>query len=290
MLSTPPATISAASPDLIARAATPTASIPEPHRRLIVEPGTPCGSPASSADMRATLRLSSPGLRAAVDHVVDRRPVDVAVTLDERLERHRAQIVGAHAGQCTAVTPDRRTDRITQKSFGHQCLRSQDRLGNEQGAPLALPVGMRLNVLYTNIRSCIERSTHHRECGTTVKRAVRRAVGVSGPMRHLLGCTIFQALATTEDTQTKPGDSYVQSFARGLAVIRAFDAARPEQTLTEVASATGLTARARAGSCSRCRRSATSRPTAGCSGSRRRSSSSASRTSRRCRSGISPIP
>lgn len=46
---------------------------------------------------------------------------------------------------------------------------------------------------------------------------------------------------TTEDTQTKPGDSYVQSFARGLAVIRAFDAARPEQTLTEVASATGLT-------------------------------------------------
>ena len=46
---------------------------------------------------------------------------------------------------------------------------------------------------------------------------------------------------TTEDTQTKPGDSYVQSFARGLAVIRVFDAARPEQTLTEVASATGLT-------------------------------------------------
>ncbi|CAB5278917.1 hypothetical protein IST455A_03498 [Burkholderia multivorans] len=60
MLSTPPATISAASPDLIARAATPTASIPEPQSRLIVEPGTPCGSPASSSDMRATLRLSSP--------------------------------------------------------------------------------------------------------------------------------------------------------------------------------------------------------------------------------------
>ncbi|ABN00428.2 IclR family transcriptional regulator [Burkholderia pseudomallei] len=41
--------------------------------------------------------------------------------------------------------------------------------------------------------------------------------------------------------QAKPGDSYVQSFARGLAVIRAFDAEHPEQTLTEVASATGLT-------------------------------------------------
>jgi hypothetical protein len=60
MLSTPPATISAASPDLIARAATPTASMPDPHNRLIVEPGTPSGRPASSADMRATLRLSSP--------------------------------------------------------------------------------------------------------------------------------------------------------------------------------------------------------------------------------------
>jgi hypothetical protein len=60
MLSTPPAIISCASPALIARAAVPTASMPEPHRRLIVAPGTSIGSPASSADMRATLRLSSP--------------------------------------------------------------------------------------------------------------------------------------------------------------------------------------------------------------------------------------
>jgi hypothetical protein len=60
MLSTPPASISSASPDLIARAAVPSASSPEPHSRLTVEPGTSSGSPASSADMRATLRLSSP--------------------------------------------------------------------------------------------------------------------------------------------------------------------------------------------------------------------------------------
>ena len=39
----------------------------------------------------------------------------------------------------------------------------------------------------------------------------------------------------------KPGDSYVQSFARGLQVIRSFNAARPAQTLTEVAAAAGLT-------------------------------------------------
>jgi IclR family transcriptional regulator, pca regulon regulatory protein len=39
----------------------------------------------------------------------------------------------------------------------------------------------------------------------------------------------------------RPGDSYVQSFARGLSVIRAFNAERPAMTLTEVAGATGLT-------------------------------------------------
>jgi len=39
----------------------------------------------------------------------------------------------------------------------------------------------------------------------------------------------------------RPGDSYVQSFARGLQVIRSFSSAAPRQTLTEVAARTGLT-------------------------------------------------
>src|SRR5512133_803545 len=39
----------------------------------------------------------------------------------------------------------------------------------------------------------------------------------------------------------KPGDSYVQSFARGLEVIRSFDASAPRQTLTQVAARAGLT-------------------------------------------------
>ena len=39
----------------------------------------------------------------------------------------------------------------------------------------------------------------------------------------------------------KPSDSYVQSFARGLSVIRAFNTQHPAQTLTEIAQATGLT-------------------------------------------------
>ncbi len=45
----------------------------------------------------------------------------------------------------------------------------------------------------------------------------------------------------TGEPSERPGDSFVQSFARGLAVIRAFDAQRPSQTLTEVATAAGLT-------------------------------------------------
>ncbi len=42
-------------------------------------------------------------------------------------------------------------------------------------------------------------------------------------------------------TAPQPGDSYVQSFARGLEVIRSFSAATPQQTLSEVAARTGLT-------------------------------------------------
>ena len=38
-----------------------------------------------------------------------------------------------------------------------------------------------------------------------------------------------------------PGDAYVQSFARGLAVIRSFSSQAPSQTLSEVAQRTGLT-------------------------------------------------
>ena len=42
-------------------------------------------------------------------------------------------------------------------------------------------------------------------------------------------------------TDTTPGDSYVQAFARGLQVIRAFDGRARELTLSEVAEAAGLT-------------------------------------------------
>ena len=50
-------------------------------------------------------------------------------------------------------------------------------------------------------------------------------------------------VATTEEQTAppRPGDSYVQSFARGLEVIRSFSAAAPRQTLSEAAAASGLT-------------------------------------------------
>lgn len=47
--------------------------------------------------------------------------------------------------------------------------------------------------------------------------------------------------ANSPAPELKPGDAYVQSFARGLEVIRSFSAATPKQTLTEVATRTGLT-------------------------------------------------
>jgi IclR family pca regulon transcriptional regulator len=47
--------------------------------------------------------------------------------------------------------------------------------------------------------------------------------------------------APDTDAPPRPGDTYVQSFARGLAVIRTFSAAAPRQTLTEVAQRAGLT-------------------------------------------------
>lgn len=48
-------------------------------------------------------------------------------------------------------------------------------------------------------------------------------------------------MANTAPASPKPSDGYVQSFARGLEVIRSFSAGAPRQTLTEVAGHAGLT-------------------------------------------------
>ena len=53
--------------------------------------------------------------------------------------------------------------------------------------------------------------------------------------------TSGKTLITSEGEVQKPSDSYVQSFARGLEVIRSFSAQAPEQTLSEVAARTDMT-------------------------------------------------
>ena len=90
MLSTPPATSSPASPARMAWAALPTAFMPDPHRRFSVTPGTSIGSPASSALMRATFRLSSPAWFAhPSEHVVDRSRIQLAMARQQRADRNR---------------------------------------------------------------------------------------------------------------------------------------------------------------------------------------------------------
>jgi IclR family pca regulon transcriptional regulator len=63
----------------------------------------------------------------------------------------------------------------------------------------------------------------------------------SPPDAALVRAPETAVVAGADASAERPGDSFVQSFARGLAVIRAFNAQRPVQTLTEVAAATGLT-------------------------------------------------
>ena len=53
--------------------------------------------------------------------------------------------------------------------------------------------------------------------------------------------TQTSGLAALAPALPVPGDSYVQSFARGLAVIRSFSAQAPRQTLSEVAGRAQLT-------------------------------------------------
>ena len=96
----------------MARAPSTSACRPEPQRRLTVAPGTVTGSPASSALMRATLRLSSPAWFAQPStHVVDRRRIGPGAPHDLG-DHQRRQVVRANLGQRAPVPPERRPDRL----------------------------------------------------------------------------------------------------------------------------------------------------------------------------------
>ena len=119
MLSTPPATHTSASPQVMACAAPTSALRPEPHSRLCTAPGVSTGRPASSSAWRATLRLSSPAWRGAADrHVVDdlRREARARHHL---LDDAGQQIVGPHARQRARVPAERRAQSIVDVGFEH---------------------------------------------------------------------------------------------------------------------------------------------------------------------------
>ena len=112
MDSTPPATVTAASPTAMARSPAITASSPEPHSRLTVAPGTDVGKPASSAAMRATSRLSSPAPLASPNQAWSMSAGSRSGTRSPSARRAWAEVVGPHPRQSPAVAPDRGAHRV----------------------------------------------------------------------------------------------------------------------------------------------------------------------------------
>jgi hypothetical protein len=106
MLSTPPAIIRSVSPARMARAAEPTASMPEPHSRLIVAPGTSSGRPASSRHARDVAVVLAGLVGAAVEDVVERAPVEVGMAQHQRPDGQSGEIVGSDRGERAAVAAD----------------------------------------------------------------------------------------------------------------------------------------------------------------------------------------
>src|SRR3546814_18770105 len=98
MLSTPPAIIRPTSPALIARAAVPIASIPEPQRRLMVAPGTSVGSLASNA---AIEKSDSPPLAEILERDPRHAGPAIAVRHDRNAQPHSSgqRRVGKEGGR-----------------------------------------------------------------------------------------------------------------------------------------------------------------------------------------------
>ena len=121
--STPPAMANSISPERIARAASPTALSPEAHSRLTVTPGIDVRQPGQQQRHARDIAVVLAGLvGAAEEHFVEPRPVGLGVAGDQRLDRHRGEIVGAHLGERAAVTADRGARGIANKDLSHRPL------------------------------------------------------------------------------------------------------------------------------------------------------------------------
>ena len=112
------------------QAALPAADRPRRHRDRI-EAGA-----AEPVQRHAARRLRQPGeqprhardvaivlarlVGAAVDHILDRPPIDAWIAFDQRPDRVRGEIVGADRREAAAIASDRGPDRIADIGLGHQ--------------------------------------------------------------------------------------------------------------------------------------------------------------------------
>src|SRR5262249_62412638 len=60
---------------------------------------------------------------AAEIDVIEPRPIGLAVAGDQRLDRHRGEIVGAYLGERAAVAADRRARPLADEDLPHRSLR-----------------------------------------------------------------------------------------------------------------------------------------------------------------------
>ena len=58
-------------------------------------------------------------VHAAIDHVVDRAPVDIGIALHQRLDRMGGEIVDPHGTQAAVVAADGGADCVANEGFGH---------------------------------------------------------------------------------------------------------------------------------------------------------------------------
>ena len=123
MLSTPPASMRSASPALMARAAMPTASMPDPQRRFTVLPPIDGGQAGEQQGHAGDVAVVLAGLvGAAEDHVLHRFPVHAGVALPQRLQGHGAEVVGADRGEAAGVAADGGADGVADEGVGHGFL------------------------------------------------------------------------------------------------------------------------------------------------------------------------
>ncbi len=120
MLSTPPAIISSASLERMARAARLDGIQSRTAQTIDGRAGHDIRQPREQRRHSRHVAVVFAGLvGAAVINIVDRGPIDLGVALDQRLDGNRTEIVGTHVGESAAVAADGSADGIADKNLAH---------------------------------------------------------------------------------------------------------------------------------------------------------------------------